>query len=498
MASRHPDIPAGAIDTELLNLAANREGDNLGSPQPTADLTEIDAGCVARPEQFNTPAVSGLTVPVMFDGGGQVVTRWRTYLRWADGRREVIDAPERLPLPGGSSLILRPKPAEPDGSDPSGWSADARRAWLAGAAAPNPAAVFGRVCERIAMYLDFPPEAAAGTTAAVALWVMLIYVFRAWDAIPSLYVGGPMGSGKARLLDVIARLAFRPLSSSNPTAPALFRTLHDRGGTLISDEAERLRQHPPEVVETNSMLLAGYKRSGRAARLEPVGDSYRTVSFDVYGPTAVACIVGLPPTLASRCVPILVFRGPADPPEPTRRPDADPGARLAIRDDLHALALETGPAMVGLANASGVVPAGVSGRNYELWQPVLALAKFVQDGGADGPFGLAQDYAVRPVAEARDDAVPEADEVLLELLAKAVRDGRHPTPGDLLADARRVDEVAFKSWPPATVSRTLTSNGIARPRMSNGDRRYRDVSSDILRRIGERNGIDLGLSGGRP
>ena len=91
---------------------------------------------------------------------------------------------------------------------------------------------------------------------------MLTYFFHAWNAVPYLFVGGPMNSGKTRVFQVLSRLVFRPLQSSSLTAPALFRTLHDRGGTLLFDEAEKLRQATPETGEILSMLLAGYKRGG--------------------------------------------------------------------------------------------------------------------------------------------------------------------------------------------------------------------------------------------
>lgn len=505
--ANHPDIPAEVIDAGLVNIATAATGDprpDGGTARPSSDLAEIDAASVVRPELFHTAAVSGVTVAVMLDDGGRATPRWRTYLRWADGRREVIDTPDRLVLPDGSSLILRPDPAEPDGTEPAGWSAQARRKWIAGAAAPDPAAVFRRVCERVAEFLDFPPEAAPGTTAAVALWVMFTYTFRAWDALPYLYVGGPMSSGKTRLLDIIDRAAFRPLNTSNLTGPALFRTLHARGGTLIYDEAERLRQPTPEVGELNSMLLAGYRKSGRATRLEPVGDAYRSVSFDVYGPKVLACIAGLPPTLASRSIHITMFRCAEDSPKPARRVDADPAKWQAVRDDLHALALEYGPAWVELATRPGVVPAGVTGRNYELWQPLLALAEFVQDHGADGLLGKLQAHAIRSVADARDDAVPEADETLLDVLANEIRLGCCPTPGELLAKAEARDKATFKDWSANRVAFRLKKYGIRKSKKSNGERRYREVTPETLRQIEERYGIDLGfasadrLGDGRP
>ena len=45
----------------------------------------------------------------------------------------------------------------------------------------------------------------------MAFWAMLTYCYQAWDAVPYLYIGGPLGSGKSRLFEVLGRLAFRPL-----------------------------------------------------------------------------------------------------------------------------------------------------------------------------------------------------------------------------------------------------------------------------------------------
>jgi hypothetical protein len=488
-----PAVTPDLIDAELLRVATTPVG-----PSPPAEANEVDVRRVVRPDLFHTRDVSGVTVSVVLDAGGKLVPRWRTYLRWADGRREVIDTPDRIALPGGSTLYLHPDPGEPPGSEPPAWSAVSRRDWLAGSQGPDPAAVFRRVCELIARYLDFPPEAAAGTTATVALWAMFSHMFPAWGAVPYLYVGGPMGSGKSRVLDVLQRLAFRPVSSSNLTAPALFRTLHAYGGTMLYDEAERLRQGTPDVQELLSVFQAGYKRGGCATRLEPVGDGFRPVRFEVFGPKALACIAGLPPVLTSRCISVMMFRSPEDSPKPKRRLDADPGEWQAPRDDLHALALEYGPTWVELASRTDVVPAGIAGRNYEIWQPLLALAGWLQDRGADGLLGLLQQHAVGRVTSDRDDAIPEADEVLLELLAEAIREFRHPTPGELLKDAKGRDDVTFKLWQPAGVSRRLKNYSIPIPRKVNGERRYREVTPEVLRRIGERYGIDLGFPGPGP
>jgi len=488
VTDKFPGLDRDLLDEELLKLAAES-----GSPERDDHLMEVDVSRVVRPELFHTKDVSGITVAVLLDAGDKLVPRWRTYLRWADGKREVIDAPDRLALPGGNVLYVRPDAGEPPESDPPAWSADSRRAWLDGAEPPDPGAVFKSVCGRFAEFLDFPTDSAVGTTATLALWTVFSYLYPTWDAVPYLYIGGPMGSGKSRVLDVQQRLAFRPISSSNLTAPTLFRTLHANGGTMLFDEAERLRQSTPEQQEIQSVFLCGYKRGGCATRLEPVGDGFRPVRFDVFSPKALACISGLPPTLASRCIPITMFRSATDSPKPKLRIDENPAGWQSVRDDLHILALEHGPEWVKLSVRKDVVPPGIGGRNYELWQPLLALAAWFQERGADGLLSLMQRYALASVANAKDDAVPEADEILLELLAEAVREHRSPSSSELLLSAKLRDEVTFKLWQPKTVTTRLKNYGITTPDKLSGERRYRDVGPSQMLQIQQRYGVDLGM-----
>jgi hypothetical protein len=208
-------------------VQARARGDSDTGPAP-----ELDISRVVRPERFITPEVSGLTVGVPVLKDGKPSGQWVVYLRWADGRRESMALPDALDLGGDAKLWLHPAPGEPSIDQTPSWAEADRRAWLAGEVAPDPADVFQRVCECIAHFIDFPADCAPATTATLALWVMLTYSYPAWSAVPYLYLGGPAGSGKTRVFEVLSRLVFRPLQSSNLSAAALFRTLDSRGGTL--------------------------------------------------------------------------------------------------------------------------------------------------------------------------------------------------------------------------------------------------------------------------
>ena len=233
-------IDRKVVDAELLQLAA----DVAAKPEATTDMSgqpELDAAAIVRPERFITPEVSGLAVPSMTTIGDKVQGRWLLYLQWADGGRERRPMAPAIELPNGQRLFIHPEPSEPTTNTKSGWSAVARKRWMEGEPAPSPADVFSRICERVAYFLDLPREHAKGIISTLAVWTMLTYGCSVWDAVPYLYIGGPLGSGKSRVFDILLRLVFRPLLSSSMTGAALFRTLHSQGGVLLLDEAERLK-----------------------------------------------------------------------------------------------------------------------------------------------------------------------------------------------------------------------------------------------------------------
>lgn len=485
-------VEAADVEGQLLGIV-----EEVKKPKPQdADGAGIDVCRIVRPELFHSCEVSGVLIPAIVIIGGKPRGRWELCLRWhSDGRRERRELLEPfIETTPGRRLWFHPMPDEPEPTMRGGWSRELREAWLNGADAPNPADVWRRCCERFSHFLDFAPENAAGTVAALGLWVMYSYSFPAWPIVPYLAVGGPMASGKTRLFNLLEKLCFRPVVSSNMTAACLFRTLHERGGTLLLDEAERLRDGTPDAGEIRSVLLSGYKRGSPAMRLERAGETFKRTEFDVYGPKALASITSLPEALVSRCIRIPMFRAAPDSPKPRRRLDDDPETWMTLRDDLHVLALEHGATWAQLATRADVVPVALANRDYELWQPLLALASWIEEHGATGLLSMMQAHAEAVAGDGRDDATPEADETLLRIVAEAVVDGRHFAlkAADVLRRAVEADGVGFAKWSARGVTAALARYGIKTVK-TKGTRVFSRVTVEALRRVEAAYGLDLGL-----
>jgi len=485
------------LSVHPATLTADCEPLSAHCEPPTADpddVPELDASHVIRPERFILPEVSGLAVPTLGLCDGRMSGRWMLYLRWADGRRERRPLGSVLELPDGQRRFIHPEPGEPTLGTRPGWSADARRRWLDGEPVPEPVDLFGRLAERFTQFIDLPATA-WGVHATLAFWTLLSYIYPAFDAVPYLHVGGPPGSGKSRVLDVLARLAFRPFAASDLTAAVLFRTLHAHGGTLLLDGAKRLQcATDADAGEMLSLFLAGSTKGGAAVRLEPTGaGTVRTASFDVFGPKAIASASELAPALVSRVIEMTMSpAGPAS--EAARRAiDADPAAWQRLRDDLHALALEYGPVWLELAGRRDVCPV-LGGCDYQRWQPLVAIAAWLQGRGADGLGDRMHALALESIKSSEDRELSWYDRTLLGLLSAAIQFRDYPTPSELLKSAVRADD-SFRRWTPKAVAERLKRFGLTTVKV-HGQRRFAQVTRDDIRRIQRRHGIDLGIEDG--
>jgi len=487
----------GAAADELLDAAgAERDlaaaaADLAAPPAPVparAESVELADGQVVRPERFICPHVSGLTIPRRVLRAGVPVSEWTLFLRWADGRREAVPLPMSVEA-GGLPVFICPKPPAPPESMPPRWSAKGRQAWLAGEGSMPRDELARLLIESFAKYLDFPPEAGPGSIAMLTCWTVLAYVFPVFCAVPYISVGGPAGSGKSRVFELLAQLAFRPLSTSNLSNASLFRHLDAFGGVVLLDEAERLRDNrSPDVAELLSSLLAGYKRGGSTTRCEAVGDGFEMRHFAVYGPKAVAAINAMPVALASRCIPLPMFRSPPGSRKPRLRVEQDAERWQRLRDGLHSLAMESGPELLDLPRRQDVVPE-MSGRHFELWQPLLSIAAWLEDGGAKGMLGLLQRHAEACIESSIEAATPPEDEALLRALADAAGRGDRLTAGELLAAVQDADPALFRNWSPRGVSTHLGRYGL-RSRKVRGRHIFDPIPAELLR-VQTAYGIDL-------
>jgi hypothetical protein len=473
---------AESLSKELLSIASEYTSTKYKNDSSHSG-EEIEPEAVHRPERFILPGVNGLSLPILTRGHEGVCGHWVVYGKCGENRFR-CDLSNEIRI-SNASVYIDPVPLDAGVTDRSGWSRDSREAWIEGTVTVDPTELYVRIVRSIDHYLEFPAERRMGTAAMLAIWTMLTYHYHAWQSFPYLLVNGPASSGKSTLFRVLRELVYRPFPTDNISAAAIYRTLNSNGGTLLFDEAERLREaRSPDVAEINSMLLAGYQRGRGATRLEKIGDGFKTVSYQVYGPKAIACINGVSPVLQSRCIEVQTQRAAKDSLKPKRPIESTDWQ--AIRDDLHIVTLEHGEDWIHAASRRDVGQQ-INGRDYELWQPILSIAAWLESCGVEGLLSLIESYALDSIEMSISVRTPELDEMLIRTLAEMAN--QKPTSRELLYRAMELNRNVFDRWTPEAVSRRLRIYGLMTTK-SGGRREFRQTFGEV-RSIAERYSIDI-------
>jgi len=202
----------------------------------------------------------------------------------------------------------------------------------------------------------------------LALWIIGTYVFEVFDSYPYIHFNGPKGVGKTTALEVLSKLCFNAHLTPNISAPAQFRLIPACSPTLLIDESEKY--HRKSLEDERMILLSGYKKGGTVMRSVPGKGGWRPGMYEVYCPRAFASQNGFEDVMGSRTIKVLMSRSTR-----TLKRISETDAE-AVRDSLFLTAMTFAStiheAYRQMDDPSGIVP--FAGREYELFQPILAIA----------------------------------------------------------------------------------------------------------------------------
>jgi len=145
------------------------------------------------------------------------------------------------------------------------------------------------------------------------------------------------GSGKTRVLELLALLCRRPKLAISTTTAALYRRLAQGPLTVLLDEVDAIfnPKNGGNYEDLRALLNAGYKRGATVDRC--VGDAakMRVQELPVFAPVALAGLAGkMPSTITSRAITIhMRRRAPGEHVMPYRERDAEQDAK-PLREQL--------------------------------------------------------------------------------------------------------------------------------------------------------------------
>lgn len=236
---------------------------------------------------------------------------------------------------------------------------------------PDDAAVLlDDVEDFLATYIAFPSEHAR---VAVTLWAAHAHLLNAADNTPRLALLSPEpGSGKTRVLEVLELLVPAPMHVLSASPAAIFRTIDSATPTLLFDEVDAIfgrRGKDDSNEDLRALLNAGHRRGATIPRC--VGPSHEVRLFPVHAAVALAGLGDLPDTLMSRSVVVRMRRrAPGETIRPFRHRLARPAGN-ALRARLAAWA---GTVEDAVRDAWPTMPADVTDRPADVWEPLLAVA----------------------------------------------------------------------------------------------------------------------------
>ncbi|HET6203328.1 MAG TPA: DUF3631 domain-containing protein [Planctomycetota bacterium] len=296
-------------------------------------------------------------------------------------------------------------------------------------------------------YVVLPPHAPE----ALALWVPHTYTWEAGaDFSPRLSVTGPTKRcGKSRVLEVLAGLVNRPLSTENLTPPALFRAVERYKPTLLVDEGDALLNGAEGL---RGLLNAGQRRGGSVLRT--VGEDFEPRAFSVFGPVALAAIGNLPDTVRDRSI-VIPMR---------RKARAESVARMRLAEFRQEtttlrkkLARWARDHEAELLRARPALPEALDDRAADGWEPLLAIA----DAAGDAWPERAREAAIALSAERGEEDGSIGVRLLGDLRNLFETRGADRLPSQEVAEAlAAMEERPWAEW--GRVRRPITPPAVAR------------------------------------
>lgn len=286
------------------------------------------------------------------------------------------------------------------------------------------------------------------TIHAAALWATFTWFIDVLNVAPIANITAPeKRCGKTVLLGVLARLACRPLPSSNIAPAALFRALQLWQPTLLMDEVDAfLAAHE----EARGILNAGFTRDA-AYVIRCVGDDHTPTRFNVWGAKALCGIGKIADTLADRSIPLRLRRKLTGE-RTVKIRHADPSAFAELVSKLARFSIDHREA-VRTARPPEVEE--LNDRANDCWEPLLAVAEVA---GGDWP------RIARSAAMSLHGQEEEAPSTGADLLA-SIRDVFDGKRANSLATATLLEALAEDEeapWAEWNRGKPLTAHQLAK------------------------------------
>jgi hypothetical protein len=193
----------------------------------------------------------------------------------------------------------------------------------------------GELIAEIAAFLHRYVDLSPVFEKIAAYYVLLTWVYDAFNELPYLRLRGDYGTGKTRALLAIGSLCYKPFFASGAsTSSPIFHTLDSFGGTLVLDEADM----PFSDAKADLVKILNNGTVRGMPVLRTIINRYKEFNpyaFRVFGPKIIACRDSFQdPALESRFLTEDTGTRPLRPDIPIQLPGSLRTEALALRNKL--------------------------------------------------------------------------------------------------------------------------------------------------------------------
>jgi hypothetical protein len=215
-----------------------------------------------------------------------------------------------------------------------------------------------------------------------AIWDIGTYFHQLFYAYPYLELRGVKASAKSKVMLLSSCVTFNSTGLlASPTESTLFRTTHDKRPTTYLDEAENLFRVVKGNVEHDGrveVLNTGYSKGGAVPRMESIGKRWVQVVYHCYSPKMISSINGLYGATESRAIVHVTVRAPDTDARGEKEVEPNDPRWKELRDDLYLLLMQQWTAVEdAYSNLQHNNPTMLKKREWQLWRPLLAIARVI-------------------------------------------------------------------------------------------------------------------------
>ncbi|MEX0855188.1 MAG: hypothetical protein WD018_05435 [Nitrosopumilaceae archaeon] len=248
--------------------------------------------------------------------------------------------------------------------------------------------VYELLDKAIRKYIDFPEDY---NRIYFNLWIIGTYFYELFEAYPGTDLTGTKRAGKSKVLEFLKYVCFNALMSPDMTGSSLFRIVEGTGATMLLDETENFRDKKNETAQlVRRLIMQGMLRGQHVIRSESKDNSFTPKTYNIYSPKAMAHISSLDDVMQDRFIKLIMKR--------TKSkellniwPDKKDPAFQQIRNYCYRLFLDYAYEIYDLQKEAQT-KCKVSGRELQLWTPIMTLALFFEKHGVMGIIESIQNF----------------------------------------------------------------------------------------------------------